>query len=59
MRRRSHLLIVALMISFAFALNGSVALAADMTAKDFMEEAKKQITTISVDEAKALLRILW
>ena len=55
MRRRIYLLIVALMISFAFAFNGSFALAADMTAKDFMEEAKKQITTISVEEAKALL----
>jgi rhodanese-related sulfurtransferase len=43
------------MISAVFAFNGSLALAADMTAQDFMTEAKKHITTISVEEAKAML----
>jgi len=42
------------MISAAFAFNVSLAVAADMTAKDFVAEAKKNITTISVGEAKAL-----
>jgi rhodanese-related sulfurtransferase len=55
MRRKSYVLFFALMISAVFAFNGSLALAADMTAKDYMEEAKKHITTISVEEAKALL----
>lgn len=47
--------IVALMISAAFAFNASLALAKDMTAKDFEKEALKHITTISVAETKALL----
>lgn len=55
MRRKSYILLVALMMSAAFALHGSLALAADMSANDFMAEAKKHITTISVEEAKALL----
>ena len=55
MKRKSLILVVALMISAAFAFNVSLAVAADMTAKDFEKEALKHITTISVAEAKALL----
>ena len=54
MKRKSLILVVALMISAAFAFNVSLAVAADMTAKDFEKEALKHITTISVAEAKAL-----
>ena len=55
MKRKSLILIVALMITAAFAFNTSLALAKDMTAKDFQAEALKHITTISVAEAKAML----
>jgi len=55
MKKRHLILIIALMISTAFALNTSLALAKDMTAKDFQAAAKKNITTISVADAKALL----
>lgn len=55
MKRKSLILIVALMISAVFAFNTSLALAKDMTAKDFKAEALKHITTISVAEAKAML----
>jgi rhodanese-related sulfurtransferase len=55
MKRNSLILIVVLMITTAFAFSTSLALAEDMTAKDFKEEALKNITTISVSEAKALL----
>ncbi len=54
MKRKSLILVVALMISAAFAFNVSLAVAADMTAKDFVAEAKKSIATISVAEGKAL-----
>jgi rhodanese-related sulfurtransferase len=54
MKRKSYVLFVALMISAIFAFHGSLALAQDMTAKDLIEEAQKSITTISVEEAKAL-----
>ena len=55
MKKRHLILIIALMISTVFAFNASLALAKDMTAKDFQEAAKKNITTISVADAKALL----
>jgi rhodanese-related sulfurtransferase len=55
MKRKSLILIVALMISAAFAFNTSLALAKDMTAKDFQAEALKHIATISVADAKAML----
>jgi rhodanese-related sulfurtransferase len=55
MKRKSYVLLVALMLSVLFAANGSLALAKDMTAKDLMEEARGNITTISVADAKALL----
>jgi rhodanese-related sulfurtransferase len=54
MKRKSYLLLVALLMSALFALNGSLALAKDMTAGDFKEEALESITTISVADAKAL-----
>lgn len=55
MKRKNLLLLVALMISIFFAFNGTLALAEDMTADDLVAEAKKNITIISVEEAKALL----
>ena len=55
MKRKSLILLVMLMISAVFAFSGSLALAEDMTAKDLVAEAKKNITMISVEEAKALL----
>ena len=51
---RNTVLIVALMLGIAFVLNAPVALAKDMTAKDLVAEAKKNITMISLDDAKAL-----
>jgi rhodanese-related sulfurtransferase len=55
MKKKSLLLIIILMISTAFAINTSLALAQDMTADDFKSEALENITTISVSDAKALL----
>ena len=51
---RNTVLIVALMLGIALVFNAPVALAKDMTAKDLVEKAKKNITMISLDEAKAL-----
>ena len=55
MRRKSLILVVAIMIGAAFAFNAPRALAEDMTADDFKKEALKHITTITVSEAKASL----
>ena len=55
MKRKNLLLLVVLVMSAVFAFNGSLALAQDMTANDLVAEAKKNITMISVKEAKALL----
>ncbi|MBW1802894.1 MAG: rhodanese-like domain-containing protein, partial [Deltaproteobacteria bacterium] len=55
MKRRNLVLIVAIVICAAFAFNSSLALAKDWTAKEFKAEALKNITTISVADAKALL----
>ncbi len=55
MKRKNLLLIIALLISILFAFNGSLALAQDMTAKDLVAEAQKNITMLSVADAKALL----
>ncbi len=55
MKKKSLIFIVTLMIAAAFAFNAPLALAKDMTAKDFEKEALKHITTISVSEAKAIL----
>ncbi|MFW6114905.1 MAG: rhodanese-like domain-containing protein [Thermodesulfobacteriota bacterium] len=54
MKRKRYMLFIALMMSALFAFNGSLALAKDMTADDFKEEAEKNITTISFEDAKAL-----
>jgi rhodanese-related sulfurtransferase len=54
MKRKSYVLLIALMMSAVFAVNGSLALAKDMTANEFKEEALKNITTISVADAKSL-----
>ena len=54
MKRKNLILVVTLMISVACAFNASLALAKDMTAKDLVEEAKKNVTTISLAEAKSL-----
>ncbi len=55
MKKKNLIFIVTLMISAAFAFNASLALAKDMTAKDLVAEAKKNIASISVSDAKALL----
>jgi len=55
MKRKSLVLLVMLMLSTVFAFHGSLALAKDMTANDLVAEAKKNITMISVEDAKALL----
>jgi rhodanese-related sulfurtransferase len=54
MKRKNLVFMVVLMISAVFAFNASLALAKDMTAKDLVEEAKKNVTTISLAEAKSL-----
>ena len=54
MKMRNTVLIVALMLGIAFVFNAPAALAKDMTAKDLVAEAKKNVTMISLDEAKAL-----
>jgi len=54
MKKKSLILIVALMIAAAFAFNAPLALAKDMNAKDFVAEAKKNITAISVSDGKAM-----
>lgn len=51
MKKRS-LFIVALALMFGFGLVAGQAFAKDMTAKDFVGEAKKTITEISVVDAK-------
>ena len=54
MKRRSFVLLVVLIMSAVFAFNGSLALAKGMTANDLVAEAKKNVTMIPVEEAKAL-----
>jgi len=54
MKRKSHVLFIALMMSGLFAVTASLALAKDMTAGDFKQEAFENITTISVEDTKAL-----
>ena len=54
MKKKHLILIIVLMISATFAFNASLALAKDMTAKDLVAEAKKNIASISVSDAKAL-----
>lgn len=54
MKKKNFILIIVLMISAAFAFNTSLALAKDMTAKDLVAEAKKNIVMISLSDAKAM-----
>jgi rhodanese-related sulfurtransferase len=54
MKRKNLTIAATLIIAVALAFNGSLALAKEMTDKDFIAEAKKHITTISVADAKAL-----
>jgi len=54
MKMRNTILIVALMLGIALVFNAPAALAKDMTAKDLVEKAKKNITMISLEDAKAL-----
>ena len=54
MKKRNLILVVAMIISFAFASNASLALAKDMTVKDFKTEAFKNISQISPSNAKAM-----
>ncbi len=54
MKKRSVILVVALIIGVGFLCNASLALAKCMTVKDLVEEAKGKIVTISVSDAKAL-----
>ncbi len=54
MKRKNLILVVAFMISAAFAFNASLALAECMTKDDLVAEAKKNIVMISVSDAKAL-----
>lgn len=54
MKKKNLILIVALMISAAFALNAPLAAAKDMTAKDLVAEAKKDITVVDVAAAKGI-----
>ncbi|MBW1857716.1 MAG: hypothetical protein JRI42_05500 [Deltaproteobacteria bacterium] len=54
MKKKNLIFIIVLMISAAFAFNAALALAKDMTAKDLVAEAKKNIASISVSDAKAL-----
>jgi len=54
MKRNIFILVGALIISFAFASNVSLALAKDMTVKDYTTEAFKHISQISPSNAKAM-----
>jgi len=55
MKKLNLTVFIAFVICAAFAFNTSVALSKDVTLKDFEKEARENITTISVAEAKALL----
>jgi rhodanese-related sulfurtransferase len=54
MKRRNLVLTITLLICTAFALNASFVLAGDMTAKDLVEQAKKNVTMVSLADAKAM-----
>jgi rhodanese-related sulfurtransferase len=53
MKRRHVVLIIALAIGIAFALNAPMALAKDLTKQDLVKEAKSKIIEIAPDAAKA------
>lgn len=54
MKKKNLILVVALMISAAFVFNAPLAMAKDMSAKDLVAEAKKNITVIDVTAAKGI-----
>ena len=54
MKMRSTVLIVALMLGIALVFHAPAAFAKDMTAQDLVEEAKKNITMSTLEDAKAL-----
>jgi rhodanese-related sulfurtransferase len=54
MKKLNLTVVIAFVICAAFAFNASSALAKDMTAKDLVAEASKNVTTIPVADAKAL-----
>jgi rhodanese-related sulfurtransferase len=54
MKMRNTILIVALLLGISLVFNAPAALAKDMTAKDLLENAKKNVTMISLEDAKAL-----
>jgi rhodanese-related sulfurtransferase len=54
MKKLNLTVVIALVICAALAFSAPAALAKDKTAKDLVEEAKKNVTMISVADAKAL-----
>lgn len=52
--KRHAIFIIIIAVVFALTLNVSLVMAKDMTAKDFVNEAKKQICEVSVSEVKDL-----
>lgn len=54
MKRKNLVFVIALIIGIALSFNASLVMAKDMTAKDFMQEAYKNIDTITVPEGKAI-----
>ena len=54
MKKLNLTVVIAFVICAALAFNAPAALAKDMSAKDLVEEAKKNVTMISVADAKAL-----
>ncbi|MBN1225766.1 MAG: rhodanese-like domain-containing protein [Deltaproteobacteria bacterium] len=54
MKKKNIILMAVLMISAALAFNAPLAIAKDMAAKDFIEEARKGIAAVDVAAAKAI-----
>jgi 3-mercaptopyruvate sulfurtransferase SseA len=53
MKRKHVVLIIALAIGIAFALNAPLSLAKDLTKKELVEQARSKITEITAADAKA------
>lgn len=54
MKKKNLIFVAVLMISAALAFNASLAIAKDMTGKDFIEEARESIGVVDVAAAKAI-----
>ena len=54
MKRKNLVFVIALIVGAALSFNASPAIAKDMTAKDFMQDARKNIDTITVSDGKAI-----